>query len=108
MSNTTESVGIAAGKTAVYGGAVTAAASGMTLSEMGVIVGGIVAVLGMIFGQYWAWKRNARQAAADQRDADEAAQRKAERELRMSLMRASGRPVYHQDTDMGKLEAMSE
>ena len=101
MSNTTESVGIAAGKTAAYGGAATAAVGGMTLSEMGIIVGAIVGVLGLILGQYWAWRRDDRQRA-------EAVQKQAERELRMSLMRASGRPVYHQDTDMGKLEAMSE
>ena len=98
MSNTAESVGIAAGKTAAYGGAATAAVGGMTLSEMGIIVGAIVGVLGLILGQYWAWRRDDRQRA-------EVAQRQAERELRMSLMRASGRPVYHQDTDMGKLEA---
>ncbi|ULR87369.1 holin [Comamonas sp. B21-038] len=98
MSNSMESAGIVAGKTAVYGGAATAVASGMSLSEMGIVVGAVVGLLGLIFGQYWAWRRDERQRA-------EVIERKAERELRMSLMRASGRPIYHQDTDLGKLEA---
>lgn len=100
MSNSMETAGIVTGKTAVYGGAATAVASGMTLSEMGIVVGGVVGLLGFIFGQYWAWRRDARQRL-------EADERKAERALRISLMRASGRPIYHQDTDLGKLETES-
>ncbi|MBB6579578.1 hypothetical protein HNP33_003692 [Comamonas odontotermitis] len=62
MSNTTESAAIVAGKTAAYGGATTAVVSGMSLSEMGIIVGAIVGVLGLIFGQYWAWRKDRREA----------------------------------------------
>lgn len=98
MSNTVESGAIVAGKTAAYGGAVSAVVSGLSISEFGVIVGIVVGVLGLIFGQYWSWRRDERQRA-------EAVQKNAERELRMSLMRASGRPIHHQDTDLGKLEA---
>ena len=53
---------IVAGKTAAYGGATTAVVSGMSLSEMGIIVGAIVGVLGLIFGQYWAWRKDRREA----------------------------------------------
>lgn len=61
MSNTTESAAIVAGKTAVYGGAATAALSGLTLTEMGVVIGAVVGVLGLIFGQYWSWRRDKRE-----------------------------------------------
>lgn len=61
MSNTTESAAIVAGKTAAYGGAATAAVSGLTLSEVGVIVGIAVGVLGLIFGQFWSLRRDRRE-----------------------------------------------
>ncbi|GAB2472272.1 hypothetical protein GCM10027082_24740 [Comamonas humi] len=61
MSNTTENVGIVTGKTAAYGGAATAAVSGMTLSEIGVIVGIAVGVLGLLLGQFWSWRRDRRE-----------------------------------------------
>ncbi|QIL73273.1 hypothetical protein G7048_24745 [Diaphorobacter sp. HDW4B] len=61
MSNTTESVGIAVGKTGAYGGAATAAVSGLTLSEIGVMVGIVVAVLGLLLGQFWSWRRDRRE-----------------------------------------------
>ena len=37
--------------------------SGWTISEIGVVVGIVVGVLGLIFGQYWAWRRDRREAA---------------------------------------------
>ncbi|QNN56486.1 hypothetical protein H9K76_18390 [Diaphorobacter ruginosibacter] len=61
MSSTTESVGIVAGKTAAYGGGATAFVSGLTLSEVGVIVGIVVAVLGLLLGQFWSWRRDRRE-----------------------------------------------
>lgn len=61
MNNTAENSAIVAGKTAAYGGALTAFTSGLTVSEFGVIVGCIVGVLGLIFGQYWAWRRDRRE-----------------------------------------------
>ncbi|WP_057092906.1 hypothetical protein KV708_19125 [Comamonas thiooxydans] len=61
MSNAAENGAIVAGKTAAYGGAVSAVVSGLTISELGVIVGIAVAVLGMIFGQYWAWRKDRRE-----------------------------------------------
>lgn len=101
MSNTVENAAIVTGKTAMYGGAASAFVGGLTLSDVGIIVGIVVGVLGYFSSQYWARKRDRRQQA-------ETLQKQAERDLRMSLMRASGRPVYHEDTDMGKLEATNE
>ena len=63
MRNTVEGLPIAAGKTATYGGAIGALVSGWTISEIGVVVGIVVGVLGLIFGQYWAWRRDCREAA---------------------------------------------
>ena len=63
MRDTVESLPIAAGKTATYGGAIGAFVSGWTISEVGVVVGIVVGVLGLIFGQYWAWRRDHREAA---------------------------------------------
>ena len=63
MRDTIESLPIAAGKTATYGGAIGAFVSGWTISEIGVVVGIVVGVLGLIFGQYWAWRRDRREAA---------------------------------------------
>lgn len=63
MRDTIESLPIAAGKTATYGGAIGAFVSGWTISEIGVVIGSVVAVLGLIFGQYWAWRRERRETA---------------------------------------------
>ena len=63
MKDTVEGLPIAAGKTATYGGAIGALVSGWTISEIGVVVGIVVGVLGLIFGQYWAWRRDRREAA---------------------------------------------
>ena len=63
MRDTVEGLPIAAGKTATYGGAIGAFVSGWTISEIGVVVGIVVGVLGLIFGQYWAWRRDHREAA---------------------------------------------
>ena len=50
MRNTVEGLPIAAGKTATYGGAIGALVSGWSISEIGVVVGIVVGVLGLIFG----------------------------------------------------------
>lgn len=63
MRDTVEDLPITVGKTTTYGGAIGAFVSGWTISEIGVVVGIVVGVLGMIFGQYWAWRRMKREAA---------------------------------------------
>ena len=67
MRNTVEGLPIAAGKTATYGGAIGALVSGWSISEIGVVVGIVVGVLGLIFGQYWAWRRDRREAGVGAR-----------------------------------------
>ena len=63
MRDTVEGLPITVGKAATYVGAIGAFVSGWTISEIGVVVGIVVGVLGMIFGQYWAWRREKREAA---------------------------------------------
>lgn len=61
MSNSVESVAISVGKTAQYGGAMGAVVGGLTLSEIGVIVGIVVGVAGLLLTQYWAARRDRRE-----------------------------------------------
>ena len=56
-----ERVGTVAGKTLMYGGAAGSAVSGLTLSEIGVVVGIVIGVLGLLLGQYWAWRKDRRE-----------------------------------------------
>lgn len=92
-----ESGSIVSGNVASYAGATTAVVSGLSASEIGIWIGSIVAVLGLIFTQYWAWKR-------DKRLEREMKSREAERKFRRSLSEKSNVPVYHKDTDLGELE----
>ncbi len=59
-----EQANIVAGKVAAYSGAATAITSGLTITEWGVIVGIVVGVLGLVFGQYWSWRKESREARA--------------------------------------------
>lgn len=107
MNQTVENIGLATGKTVAYGGAATAVASGFSLYEWGIAGGLIVGVLGFIFGQYWEWKRNRRQAAENKAILAEFNAREAERNFRMNLMKKTGMPIQHRDTDMGELREHS-
>ena len=62
MSNpAAENAGIVAGKVAAYGGAGGSVFFGLTLNELGVLVGMVVAVAGLALSQYWSWKKDRRE-----------------------------------------------
>lgn len=61
MSSTAENAAIVGGKVAAYGGSGAAVVSGLTLNEIGVIVGIVVAVLGLLLGQFWSWRKDRRE-----------------------------------------------
>ncbi|MFN4121259.1 holin [Acidovorax sp.] len=62
MSNhAVENAGIVASKVAAYGGAGGAVVAGLTLNELGVIVGIFVAVVGLVLGQIWSWRKDRRE-----------------------------------------------
>ena len=63
MNESTEKGAIIASKAAAYGGAASAIFSGLTVSEIGVIVGIIVGVVGLILGQFWTWRKDRRDRA---------------------------------------------
>ena len=56
-----ENAGMLAGKTMAYGGAAGSALSGLTVSEIGVIVGIVIGVLGLVLGQFWQWRKDRRE-----------------------------------------------
>lgn len=61
MNESPENGAIIASKAAAYGGAVSAIFSGLTVSEIGVIIGTIVGVVGLLLGQFWSWRRDRRE-----------------------------------------------
>lgn len=64
VADSIEKVAIIGGKTATYGGAISAVVSGLTISEIGVIVGIIVGVVGLLLGQCWQWRKDRREERA--------------------------------------------
>lgn len=89
------------GSTATVSGMLTTWFAWVTSNEGLGVLGLLVALVGLLVT--WHYKRE-----SDRRQKAEALERKAERELRMSLMRASGRPIFHEDTDLGRLEPSNE
>ena len=81
-----EQASIVAGKVATYTGAGAAVASGLSLSDWGVVIGITVGVLGLLFGQYWARRKAKREdlerVDRKQREEEERAERRAIRERR--------------------------
>lgn len=61
MSSTAENAVIVGGKVAAYGGSGAAVVSGLTLNELGVIVGIVVGVAGLVLGQFWSWRKDRRE-----------------------------------------------
>lgn len=57
----TENTAIATSKAAVYTGASGAVISGLTLNELGVVVGIFVGIAGLLMGQYWSWRKDRRE-----------------------------------------------
>lgn len=56
-----EQIGIVAGNTTTLGGAGATVIFGLNLNEWGMVVGILVAVLGLVFSNYWQRKRNHRE-----------------------------------------------
>lgn len=95
-TETLEAIGAAGNKATIAGGSV-AVAGKMTATDIATYVGAAVAIIGLLITWYYKREANRRLAA-------EHALRQEERQIRIDLMRATGRPVRH-DTDLGALEA---
>ena len=61
MTSTVENAAIVGSKTAAYGGASGAVVSGLTMNELGVLVGIFVGLAGLLLGQYWSWRKDRRE-----------------------------------------------
>lgn len=94
-TETMDSLG-AAGTKAVLLGAGTAAGGWLTASEFAAVVGALVAIGGLLLS--WHYKR-----AANARHVAEHELRQRERQLRIDLMQAAGRPIPA-ESDIGRLE----
>ncbi|MFT4041507.1 MAG: holin [Thermomicrobiales bacterium] len=96
-TETIEALGAASSKITAAG-AVTSFWGWLTSSATLGLLGVLVALCGTLVSSYYRRK-------ADQRHEAEAEQKRRERDLRMELMRATGRPIFTHDTDLGALEA---
>ena len=103
-TETLEAIGAAGNKATILGGSV-ALAGKLSAADLAAYVGAAVAVIGLLITWFYKREANKRHAADDRRREAEHHRREAERDMRMQLMRTSGVPVFHRDTDLGELGA---
>lgn len=103
-TETLEAIGAAGNKATIVGGSV-AVAGKLSAADIAAYVGAAVAVIGLLITWYYKREANKRQALDDLRREAEHQRRETERDMRMQLMRASGVPVFHRDTNLGELGA---
>lgn len=87
-----------AGSRTTGGGAVVGFLGWLASSQALGLLGICIALLGALVN--WYYKRE-----ANRRHAAEAEDKRKERELRMELMRSTGRPIFQRETDFGELGA---
>ena len=103
-TETLEAIGAAGNKATVIGGSV-AVAGKLSAADIAAYIGAAVAIIGLLITWFYKREANKRQAADDRRREAEHQRREEERAVRMQLMRTSGVPVFHRDTDLGELGA---
>jgi len=96
-NETIEALGATGSKTIVTGAGLTSF-GWITSNEFLGLVGAVVAVAGLVITWYYKREANKRTARYYQ-------MKERESELRIEMMRSTGRPVFQQDTDMGELGA---
>lgn len=101
-TETLEAIGAAGNKATIFGGSV-AVVGKLSAADIATFVGAAVAVIGLLITWYYKREANKRLAAEDRRREIESQRRDSERQLRMELMRATGVPIHHSDTDLGAL-----
>lgn len=103
-TETLEAIGAAGNKATIFGGSM-AVLGKLSAADIAAYVGAAVAIIGLLITWYYKHEANKRQAVEDRRREAEHQRREAERDMRMQLMRTSGVPVFHRDTDLGELGA---
>ena len=101
-TETLEAIGAAGNKATILGGSV-ALAGKLSAADLAAYVGAAVAVIGLLITWFYKREANKRHAADDRRREAEHHRREVERDIRMQLMRTSGAPVFHRDTDLDEL-----
>lgn len=102
---TIESVA-AAGNKATMAGAGMTGLGWFTSNEFFGVVGALVAIGGLLITWYYKREASKLRRADDARRQKEHELRISERQMRIDLMRSTGRPIYQpeRDTDLGVLE----
>ena len=104
MKNETIDATMAAiGTKATYTGAGVSGLGWFLSNEFFGLAGVIIGTVGLLITWYYKREANKRHAEDDRRREAEHQRREAERDIRMQLMRTSGVPVFHRDTDLGEL-----
>ncbi len=101
-TETLEAIGAAGNKATIIGGSV-AVAGKWTATDVAAYIGAAVAIIGLLITWYYKREANRMRIEANKRDDAAHQLRQQERQLRIDLMRATGRPVPH-DSDMAPLE----
>lgn len=95
-TETLEAIGAAGNKATIFGGSM-AVFGKLSSTDIAAYIGAAVAILGLAIT--WYYKRE-----ADKRTARYLTMKERESELRMEMMRATGRPIAS-NTDLGELGA---
>ena len=95
----------AAGTKATYAGATVSGLGWFLSNEFFGLAGILIGLAGLLITAYFKHKADKRHAMEEKRREAEHLRRQDERDLRMQLMRTSGVPVFHRDTDLGELGA---
>lgn len=101
-TETLEAIGAAGNKATIIGGSV-AVAGKLSAADIAAYIGAAVAIIGLLITWYYKREANKRQVADERRREAAHQRREEERAMRMQLMRTSGAPVFHRDTDLGEL-----
>lgn len=94
-TETLEAIGAAGNKATIFGGSV-AVFGKLSSTDIAAYIGAAVAIIGLLITWYYKREANKRTARYYQ-------MKERESEVRIEMMRSTGRPVFQQDTDMGEL-----
>ena len=93
----------AVGTKATYTGVGVSGLAWFLSNEFFGLAGILIGLAGIVITAFYKHKADKRHALEERRRHEEHQRRQDERALRMQLMRTSGVPIFHHDTDLGEL-----
>ena len=93
----------AVGTKATYTGVGVSGLGWFLSNEFFGLAGILIGLAGIVITAFYKHKADKRHALEERRRHEEHQRRQDERALRMQLMRTSGVPIFHHDTDLGEL-----